>query len=765
MSFSFDRVALEGIMELTGVIDFPQSKVVVVYGSNQQGKTNVINAIRYAFLREVKGLGRPKREYDDRLLPTRDELVFGDQASITVNFHHNNASYTLVRSLSSKGKREKSSLSRSDRPNQPEEVERFLQARLKVSLLDALFAPDIAQGFKQLYSGNIDESVAQMFKEITTLREMAEGFIQRFNRLKLAADAQRTSIEGDYTDFCNQITKSSPSVASLPEFKNLEKFEAGKAFQKIENLHSKVNSVVAKLREEGFASEISETITKAKELSKIRNKLKDKVSIERDIGRLNDVQSDHKVLKAWVSSANSVTRIEDSLKPVQRLKDATIQSKVNEILSTLMDAKKSEAEARRLAREEKIRVEDVPVSLKELGKLANLLSKKAKIGIEVGASVTKVGGKVYAVLPFKLLAEDASFTDINRQPIPKGDSAQKKKYLDSVRGKIKRLRRIKALTEESVKLFESFTRAGKRSLQSLVDDLDHEAEKIDDNLGKWSKDLSSASSSFAGKKITPRKIKSTGALNKYTKLIDDLVNKAESRYLTKIKRVLHEVNVQIARFDPRELRQASDQVSKQKKELPQTEKVEQLLAGKKVSWRTFDETYNDYLQVPRITDGAVSLLESILSKCFDEAKLRESIAGTCNEIIALMHERRLIQAVAEVPTGSLKTVVKYKDKTISHPAGSEKAFYSLAILTALAHYFQTPVLIDEVANNLDSKNLRAFFELVTEFKDRYSVQYVLSIKQTNDFDFDGWVKDMREDVVIHEIKEKNIARINLSQSE
>lgn len=47
-----------------------------------------------------------------------------------------------------------------------------------------------------------------------------------------------------------------------------------------------------------------------------------------------------------------------------------------------------------------------------------------------------------------------------------------------------------------------------------------------------------------------------------------------------------------------------------------------------------------------------------------------------------------------------------------------------------------PVLIDEVANNVDSKNLKAFFNLVTELKDEISVQYLLSVKETKDFDME-----------------------------
>jgi HJR/Mrr/RecB family endonuclease len=141
--------------------------------------------------------------------------------------------------------------------------------------------------------------------------------------------------------------------------------------------------------------------------------------------------------------------------------------------------------------------------------------------------------------------------------------------------------------------------------------------------------------------------------------------------------------------------------------------------------------------------------------------LRERITETYNEIIATMQERRLIQAIAEIQPKELRSVVKYKGKIISHPAGSEKSFFSLAILTALAHYFQTPVLIDEVANNLDTKNLKAFFELADEFKDRYGIQYVLSIKQTNDFELDGWVKELSNELAIHEIRDKQIRKLEI----
>src|SRR5437667_952981 len=99
MTFRLSQAQFEGIMELNGTVDFPPGKNVVLHGANQQGKTNVVNALRYAFLKEVKGRSKRRSEYDDRTLPSQDELLFGKQAGITVSFEHNTNSYVLRRTV------------------------------------------------------------------------------------------------------------------------------------------------------------------------------------------------------------------------------------------------------------------------------------------------------------------------------------------------------------------------------------------------------------------------------------------------------------------------------------------------------------------------------------------------------------------------------------------------------------------------------------------------------------------------------------------
>jgi ABC-type molybdate transport system ATPase subunit len=88
----------DGILELNGEVEFPQDKVLVLYGANLQGKTNLINAIRFTFLREAKR-GRKRTKYDDWALPTRQEVISDGKANIDVVFEHAGEYYRLHREV------------------------------------------------------------------------------------------------------------------------------------------------------------------------------------------------------------------------------------------------------------------------------------------------------------------------------------------------------------------------------------------------------------------------------------------------------------------------------------------------------------------------------------------------------------------------------------------------------------------------------------------------------------------------------------------
>jgi DNA repair exonuclease SbcCD ATPase subunit len=757
MTLKFKEVQLDGLMELKGIIHFPENKVVVLYGANQQGKTNIINAIRYAFLREVKGSRKPKKEYDEWALPTRGELVFNDKGTIKVLFEHNNVLYVLERKILNGGRREEPELYPFKSPSQKIDIPNFLKNKLKVSLLDALFAPEIVGGFRQLYSGNIDKSVGEFFREITNLRWLVKCFISRFNRLKSCAEAEIKKIESSYSDFCKNILELCPIVSDWKEYQKLLPFKADEVLHNLESLELKVSKVITKLEEEGLLKDIQVMVEKAKERDRINRSITRQTEISNKLTKLKNTDSDLRCLKRWIRLASQVKDVESRIKTPPKFIDKNLQKRVDQVFKDFTDARKHYEQALNLARKEKIKPEDVQESIRELSKVALLLKKEIKVGREIAASITKIGEKVYTVIDAELLMKDSSLADISKHPIPKGKVSEKKKYLKLLQSKISRLKSIEEHLQDKQTLFEKFVKNDLSSLSKLEASLEKTIEKIKEEIKNWSEDLATLSSSFTGKKIRPRKLKESKDVQNFIEKVDEYVVLAEKRYLQKVNITLKQLDLpQIKELKARKMQIVLKQVSKQIENLPQLKELAKMLQEKKQGWQQKSEEYQDYSEMPPLADEMINILEKILQKCFDEQKLKEKIASTYMDIIKVMQERNLIRAISEVKPQQIRSVVKYKGKFISHPAGSEKAFFTLAILTALAHYFQTPVLIDEVANNLDSTNLKSFFELIKEFKDKYAVQYVLSVKETKDFDFDSWVRDLHDDLEIYKIEDKQI---------
>jgi len=751
---------MEGLMELRGVINFPPGKIVIIYGSNQQGKTNVINAIRYNFLKEFKGRGRLRNEYDDRALPTRQELVFGAKSSIITEFEYGGNRYMLRREILSGGKRETCDLYGANSPAQKMDPEVFLKAKLKVSLLDVLFAPEITGAFKHLYSGGIDRDVEEMFKEISTLRNLSESFMQRLKRLKSSAEVASTTIETAYADLCRQLVQIAPQIADMKEFEDLKAFEPGKSAQKLELLDKKTLKVASTLKETKLSETIDEASTKANELGEIRGLLKDSEAMRQKVVQLRIVKSDHKALKDWLDSMGQIDR-ESRLGKPPELKDEKRRKLVEQVVSKFSKAKNDYAQALVLAETEHLSLTEISSRAKQLSKVLRLLSSGVKIGKEIAASVAKVGGEAYAIVPARLMVTDATFAEINSNPVPKGTKDEMKGYEANVKSKISRISAIKTLDNESQRAFEEFAKNGLLLLRTIVKILANKETDLENELKNWVDGLSASASSFSGRTIRPIVPKTATELISFGTGVEGQVTKAEGAQLSKVNRTLKELGIQVSRLEKEDLSKAARIVADQQHALPQLEEAGKLKTKNKLEWQKLDEQYSDYSKIPRLADEAILVLGEILAKCFDEAKLKEMMATTYTDITNQMRERRLINAVADVSPKRLKGVLRYRDRVITHPAGSEKALFSLAILTSLAYYFQTPVLIDEVANNLDSENLKAFFELVREFKDKYGVQYVLSMKTTRDFDLDGWVRDLREDISLYQIRGKEIVPVEL----
>jgi recombinational DNA repair ATPase RecF len=761
MSLKLKEVHLDCVMELKGIIHFPENKAIVFYGANQQGKTNIINSIRYAFLREVKGVRKSKKEYDEWALPSREELVFNDKGTIKVLFEHNNVLYVLERKILNGGRREESELYPFKSPSQKIDILNFLKNKLKVSLLDALFAPEIVGGFRQLYSGDIDKSIGEFFREITNLRLLVKSFISRFNRLKSCAEAETKKIESSYSDFCKDILKLCPIISEWKEYQKLLTFKADEIMYNLESLERKVSNVITKLEEEGMLKDVQVMFEKAKEHDRINRLIARQTEISNKLIELKKHVFDLRRLKRWIRLASQVKDIENRLKTPPEFFNENLQKSVNEAFKDFTDARKHYEQAFNLACKEKIKLENVQESIKELLKVAGLLKREIKVGKEISASITKIGEKVYTVIDVDLLMKDSSLANINRYPIPKGKVSEKKRYLKKLQLKINIFKFIDKHLQDSQILFEKFVKSDLLNLSKLEVRLEKTIEKVKEEIKNWSDVIATLSSSFTGKNIRPRKLKESKDVQNFIKKVGEYIVLAEKRYLEKVNTTLKQLNLpQVKELKARKIQIALKQINKQIKNLPQLKGLVKMLQEKKQEWQQKCDEYKDYNEMPSLADEMVNILEKVLQKCFDEEKLKEKIASTYMDIIKVMQERNLIRAITEVKPQQIRGVVKYKGKSISHPAGSEKAFFTLAILTALAHYFQTPVLIDEVANNLDSKNLKSFFELIKEFKDKYAVQYVLSVKETKDFDFDSWVKDLQGDLEIYKVEDKHIQLIS-----
>jgi hypothetical protein len=169
-------------------------------------------------------------------------------------------------------------------------------------------------------------------------------------------------------------------------------------------------------------------------------------------------------------------------------------------------------------------------------------------------------------------------------------------------------------------------------------------------------------------------------------------------------------------------------------------------------WENIDTEYSDLTYVPAIADGLNKVLGLILDNIFDEREVIQGVREIITEINGKLASEGLVNCVVELSEDSIQlSKTTYKTREITHPCGAERSFFSLAALTALAVYFRLPVIIDEAANNLDRDNLRRFISLTKEFATEYQVQYILSIKETDDFPLDGWVRQFADDLQVYQV--------------
>jgi hypothetical protein len=755
------RVTLEGALELEGTIDFPHNKIVVLYGANQQGKTNIVNAIRYTFLKEV-GKKKSKLRYDDWVLPSSQEIAPANRdARIEIIFEMNSVKYRLSRNISSRG-RDSSTLSSLDELRGTEEridLASFLKENLKAGLLDALFAPEIAGGFKRLYGKDIDESIAMMFKEITAARQLSTKFIERLGLIQKGAAAELARINADYKTHLSETLKICDSLQKQPEYAALLTHEAGKTVSKIEALTNAVRTKVTGLKQNELLTTVDTMLAKAGMLKTIDEKLQKRKQIEDSIKELNVATSDKENLHGYIETLSQVSDFDDDLAEPPKFIYPDVSRKTTLVCNQFKIAKSLNQEARDQADEIGVSLENINETIDECGSVLKVLRQKQKAGEEKEAFVTKIGTKAYTVIPIHILTQDPTFTALNRQPIPKGAEEEKKKYLKQQSRRLKELRTIADKAKKAQQLLETFLKKSRPSLSSVEKQLQNRSEELRIGIDEWQTEITNHVSAFLGEKFEiTKKIEHIREVDTFSNDAQQQIERKTKEYLSNLNERVSQLGFAPVSFDEDSVRKLSIELKRERLQIPQYEKAVEFLDNTKERWRENDEEYIDFSLMPAIAEHTSMVFQSILKSCIDEKELKEAIIATFNEIINEMRKRKLIEAYPEISARELQVSVKYKDKEITHPAGSEKAFFSLAILTALGHYFQMPILIDEVANNLDQNNLPSFFNIALEQKSRRDIQYLLSIKQTRDFDLEGWVKEMANELEIYELQGKKIER-------
>jgi len=753
------------VLELNGRIDFPKDKIVVIYGANLQGKTNIINAIRYAFLR---GIRRGRKEgYDEWALTTTEETAPAEgSGEIEIVFEHDGNEFSLHRIIT----RDKP-----DRPiitglargpagkARPEDPELFLKETLKVNLLDIMFAPETAGGFRRLRGGEIEEALGEVFKEVIAARQLATQFCQRLERMKSGANAEMTNIRDRYARLLEDLRGLCEDVLVLQQFEHVRMYEPGKTYRKMseleENIHNRIRSLEdvqtsSIIREaKGNAARFDDLRTLSHNAQEIKKKLTDEKEARSDLTRvtmlINGIQ------RARGPDEIAVGRL--------RLHDEESQVQVGRILERIENSKRSASEAKKDSRKLDVRPSDINSDVRKIESVISILKTKKKIVDEGRASLTKVGGKVYAVVPIRALLDDHDLSDVEPHPLPKGPEVMKMRHLQGLVDRRDGLLLVRRKLQNSQGVFNRIQGKDVEALSESRDRISRRARRLRADIDEWSSSIGSGLAAVLRRPQRKVTVMNTGDVDRLTKSTTSKAEKKRKQDLAETNRFLKPLGLILEEISQEEVDRVEAELRRQKTSVPGYTKAVALLGSEKEQWRTNDDLYMDYSTIPSLADEALVVMNAIIDNSIDEQQLRKAVSSRYNNIITRMKERRLIEAVARLSDGAMRAEVIYGGRVITHPAGAEKAFFSLAILTALGHYFGMPVLIDEVANNVDSKNLRAFFELAVDLKTEMGVQFLLSVKQTRDFDFDGWVRELADDMVIYEVVDKNIELKNLGR--
>ncbi len=754
------RVAFENVMELEGLIAFPEGKAIVIYGENKAGKSNIIHALRYAFLSKVI---RPRRTpgYDELKLVTGKEIAPAEGVGrILIEFEHNGAQFEIRREIDRY--KDNNRILRKEAAGFRElDFSKTIVKELKAGLLDALFAPDSAMGFNHLNEKNIDAVIRELFKEIGNAKVLAKDFKQRVERLTEEAQAKVTGIERDYSSFVGELKGN---LRELPlDLSNFERYQPGKTAEKISCVAEELKRYIDSIEKGELKEWLNKMRNRAKVAEDVEGLLTGSYQLTADSFRkIKEISQDEERLRLLLAELKEVKPGGPPPQEPGRFYDGELDNRARIFYQKLREAQTRYSNALSLAQEERIDFKiDNPARVRsDKEKVLRLLTMDVAIpdAPRVKVDLVKIGSEsgeesVHGLVPLKLMDEDPAFTKLSSEPIPDAPEEHKRQYAEALGKRIEKLRIICEDKDRAESFFNNEFTPRLTDLSSYGTTLMEREKEERERISNLAKDIYNRLLLFAREEITVPALEYEGDVEPFTLAVRQILSRKKSDYTGDVNDKVKYLGIQTEEFNTHEMDSLLCQLAEMEKGIPQYKSTwTDLTRQKRNEWENNDAEYADLAYVPAVVEGLNRTLDTILINAFDEQEvmqgIKEIIAGINDKLI----EEGLVNSCIEMGEDSLQlSRMTYKDREITHPCGAERSFFSLAALTALAIYFRLPVIIDEAANNLDKKRLRDFISLIKEFAASYDVQYILSIKETDDFPLDGWVQEFADDLQIYRV--------------
>lgn len=754
------RVAFENVMELDGSIVFPESKAVVIYGENKAGKSNIIHALRYAFLSKAVSPTRTSG-YDELKLVTFKELAPAEgSGSIAIEFEHDGQQFEIHREID-RYKDDNKILRKGADGLRELDFKKTVDKELKAGLLNALFAPDSAMGFNHLNEKNIDAVIRELFKEIGNAKVLTESFKQRIQRLREEAAARVTDIERDYGSFVARLREELTDVSI--DLSAFQTYESSQTAEKISNVANELKGYIDSLEKGELKAWISEMRKRAQEAEDVEKLLTESYQLTANcFQKIEEISRDKERLNLLVAALREA-KLGVPIPPEPgKFHDVELDKRARAIHQKLTQAQTSYSNALSLAQQEKIDFKaDNPAKIRsDKEKVLRLLTMQIATGDapRVKVDLVKIGSEsgeetVHGLIPLELMDEDPAFTKLSPEPIPDAAEDQKREYAKILAKRIENLRIICENKDRSESFFNNefipeLTHINGYSL-TLMENERREKEKIS-NLVKY---MHNKLLLFVQEPMEMPKLECQGDLEPFLLAVRQILSGKKMSYSEETNEKTKSLGIQTDQFNTHEINNLLLKLTEMEKDIPRYRGTwTELTKQRRIEWENNDAEYADLTYVPAVVDGIDKTLDAILENAFDEQEVIQGIQEIIIEINNKLTDEGLVNSRIEMGQDSLQlSQTTYKDREITHPCGAERSFFSLAALTALARYFRLPVIIDEAANNLDKNHLQRFISLIREFAASYDVQYILSIKETDDFPIDGWVQEFADDLQIYRV--------------